>query len=303
MGLPIRAVLPFPHRPLVSALLLTCLALLVACGGEPDAPAETTPRSVQRVVSLVPALTETVVALGRADRLVAIGDFDPEVPGRPDLPRVGNAATLSVETVVALEPDLVLVNSAQAISSLAPVADRIRVERFHNDRLPQVFDTLDRLGSELDAEPRARELQAELRAALDAAGERARARSRSPRVAVVVQRSPLYVAGGASFVDDLLRAVGAQNAMGDLDQAWPSISEETLVARAPDVILDSSLQNVTGPTAEDALRASWADLHTVPAVRAGRVVLVRENHLFRPGPSLVEALDQLEGWLYPEESR
>lgn len=297
MGPPIRAYLSHPLR-----LLLACLvALLVSVCSEPPAELQQERRPARRVVSLVPALTETIVALGRSERLVAIGDYDAPVPDRPELPRLGDAASVSAETILALDPDLVLVNSAQGEAALAPLRSRVRIERIRNDRLDEVFDTIARLGHDLDATARADELISELRGALAAARERAAGRSVRPRVAIVVQRRPLYVAGGGSYVDDLLQAIGAENAFGDVDEPWPNLSEETLVARAPQVLLDASIQLTDEADAEAALRRSWEALPSVPAVRDDRVVLMREDALFRAGPRLDEALRLLETLVFGED--
>src|SRR5204862_8207780 len=117
--------------------------------------------------------------------------------------------------------------------------------------------------------------------ALASARARAEARrgrgEKAPRVLVVVQRRPYYSAGKGSFVDDLLAAVGAENAFGDIDKPWPTVGEEAIVARAPDVILDASVGDVDTPQGRAEIAADWKRFPTIPAVKDGHVLVIRED--------------------------
>jgi len=286
-----------PHPKTLFALLVTLL-LAVAC-----APGTSTPSAgpAQRIVSLMPAVTETVIALGAGDRLVGIGKFDPEVPGRPDLPRLGDAFGVGLEAVSALEPDLILVNAKNVASMLAPLGRRARIETVPTDRLAQVLSSTRRLAELLGEPERGEALVAEMNGALAAARARAEARARKgggrPRVLIVLQHRPFYVAGAGSYVHELLELVGAENVAADLEQAWPTLGEEALVARAPEVILDTSA-GVEEGVDPAALASRWARFDTVPAVREGRVLPVTDQSLFRPGPRIPMAIELLERLLF-----
>jgi iron complex transport system substrate-binding protein len=117
-------------------------------------------------------------------------------------------------------------------------------------------------------------------------------------VLVVVQRRPYYSAGKGSFVDDLLAAVGAENVFGDIDRAWPTVGEEAIAARAPDVILDASVGDVDTEAGRAELLADWQRFPTIPAVKDGRVLVIREDAIFRAGPRIPEAIAVLERLLY-----
>jgi ABC-type Fe3+-hydroxamate transport system substrate-binding protein len=255
-------------------------------------------------VSLAPAFTETLIALGAADRVVGIGLFDPEVPGHAELPRLGDAMSVNLETLTALSPDVVLVNSTMLEEKLAPVAGRVRVVRLPTDRLDEAMRAVTEIAHLVAREPDGEELSAKIRTAIDAArgraDERRRRGEKAPRVLVVVQRRPFYTAGAGSFVDDLLRAVGAENVFGDVASPWPEIGEESIVARAPDVILDASVGDVDTDAGRAELAKDWQRFPTVPAVRSGRVFVIREDALFRAGPRIPEALAVLESLIHGE---
>ena len=287
--------------------LLAVAALVCAAACSRPEPAPLPDVEALRVVSLAPTFTETLIALGAADRVVGIGRFDPDVPGRPDVPRLGDAMGVNLETLTALRPDVVLVNARVLAEKLAPVASKIRVVELPTDRLDDALRAVGEIGRLVGRGREADGIVEKILAALDASSRRAKERTARgdarPRVLVVVQRRPFYSAGRGSFVDDLLTSVGAENVFGDVDQPWPTVSEESIVARAPTVILDASVGDVDTQAGRDALLADWRRFPTIPAVRAGRVLVIREDAIFRAGPRVPEAIEVLERLLYGERSR
>jgi iron complex transport system substrate-binding protein len=260
----------------------------VAAGGAvwmgPKAPA-----SPQRIVSLAPSATDTVVALGEARRIAGITRYDdaPEVKGRPS---VGGFLDPSVEAVLALRPDLVLwVTDGSALS---------RVQKMAELGLPVL--ALPIIGVE-DITACAREIGRALGVA--EAGERlarsledsvARARARAGalprrRVLFVVGREPLVVAGPGSYPDQLLRIVGAENVVKGT-RPWPVYPVEKAVADDPDVVIDAAFLEHAGGEGR---------LEAIPAARRGRLVRLGNDDALRPGPRLTRALDALFRAIHP----
>ena len=135
-----------------------------------------------------------------------------------------------------------------------------------------------------------------------AADEKSRggAPGKGERVLVVVQRRPIYTAGAGSYLHELLEAVGATNVAGDIDEAWPTLSDETVLARAPDVILDASVGDVDTAEGRAALLAAWREHPEIPAVANDRVYMLGKEgeSLFRAGPQLPAAIALLERLLF-----
>jgi len=290
-----------PSRLFVAAALV-CAA---ACSASTSAPAPAAPAT--RVVSLAPAFTETLIALGAADRVVGIGRFDPGVPGHADLPRLGDAMSVNLETLTSLRPDLVLVNARVLADKLEPVASRIRVVELPTDRLDDAMHAIAEIARLTGREREGKALVGKIGDALGNARARAEVRraqgAKAPRVLVVVQRRPYYTAGKGSFVDDVLTAVGAENVFGGIDRPWPTVGEEAIVAAAPDVILDASVGDVDTDAGRAELLADWQRFPTMPAVRDGRVLVIREDAIFRAGPRIPEAIEVLERLLYATEKK
>lgn len=239
----------------------------------------------QRIVSMNPSLTRILVAIGARDTLVGVDEFSARAePAVSSLPRVGGLYSPSLESVVALRPDLVvLVPSFEQREFRARLEQLgLPVQGFDPVRFDQVLDTITALGRRVGRE-------AEAKARVDAirrtqrAVERAVA-GRAPLTTVLVlQREPLFVAGRGSFLDEMLAMAGARNLGAELGEIWPRTSVEWLVGVAPQVILDSD--GDPAPAAE-----FWARWPSLPAVAERRIVVVDAGDVTLPGPDLDRAL-------------
>jgi iron complex transport system substrate-binding protein len=276
-----------PFRALAAALLLA-LAAPPAAGGQP----------ARRVVSLNPSLTATLIALGAAGALVGVDDYSARQQSAvAELPAVGGLFNPSLEAILALEPDLVvLVPSAQQ-RDLRTRLEALGVEvlALPNITLAELLTSIEtlgaRVGKESAARERVREIQNAWRAAEAASSARPRVRS-----VLVLQRDPLYVVGRGSFIDSMLEAAGAQNTGNVFAEPYPRASLEWLIAAAPELILDAS---------EDSEEpgAYWARWPSLPAVAKGRVQRLVASQVTLPGPFPERALALLAGAIHPEPAR
>lgn len=244
----------------------------------------------RRVVSTLPAVTELVVALGAADRLVArtAWDTDPRLAHLPDL---GRTLAPGAEAIVGLAPDLVVTGPDAAGTSLVRhleslgrpvyVAELRGIEDIHH--------TLERLGRLLGLPGPADSLAAEIRAGLARARERYASAPR-PTVLYVLWHDPPLTVGPGTFIDELIGIAGGANVFGDAASPWPSVSLEEVVIRDPDYVVIPRGADAPARPAWLAERAGWRDLS---AVREGRVVTVDSDLFHRPGPRVVEAADVL----------
>jgi len=273
-------------RPRYLAALLVLLLGFAPAGvaGELRGDAEDFASGL-RVVSLNPSLTATLLALGAGDLLVGIDDYSArQQPPVRELPRVGGLFNTNVERVVALEPDLVvLVPSAQQRdlhSRLEAVG--IEVLALPNISLEELLASIERLGAKVGRSRAARQRVAEIRREWERAARAARGDT-ARRVVLVLQRDPLYVVGGGSYLAAMLEAAGAQNVAAEFEEPYPLVSLEWLIAAAPEVILDAS---------DDPLPAAryWARWKSLPAVASGRVVAIPAAEVTLPGPYPERAL-------------
>jgi iron complex transport system substrate-binding protein len=269
------------------ALLLTGTAPDAGTGGALWLGPKPT-RLPSRVVTLAPSLTETVLALGKGALLVGVSRFD-EAPEVSKLKRVGGFNDPSIESVVALKAELVLVQKAPAnqkpVEKMAELG--IPVLALPLTTLEDALEATLKVGAALGASDAATALVTQVRNTQ--AEVRARAMSRKRlRVLLVYGWQPLVVAGPGSFAHELLLDAGAVNVAQASPTPYPVFSAESAVALKPDVVLDAA----DVPDGKETYQS-------LPGLKQARWVTLRSKDLLHPGPSLGRGLLELEQLLYP----
>jgi iron complex transport system substrate-binding protein len=150
----------------------------------------------------------------------------------------------------------------------------------------------------------AQQVAADLQRRLDAVRARVKDRPR-PRTLLVFERQAkslrgIYVSGGIGFLHEILEAAGGMNVFGDVKRESVQPSQETLIVRAPEVILEVRAAGLLDASAVDGERAVWQRLPSLPAVRNGRVHLLSGDYLVVPGPRLAQAAETIARTLHPE---
>lgn len=283
-------------RPLRAGLAAAAAAWALACAPAPSAPRA----GEQRLAVLAPAAAETIAALGLADRVVAVGDFVAWPPELARRPKLGAYDAVSPERLLALGVDLVVTTA-----SVAGHAEREHLAALGVDLVELDTSTYDgalaaivTLGRRLGREGAAAKLAADVAARVDAVAARTAALPRRS-VLLVVGREPFFVAGPGSHLDRLLAAAGGGNVAADLGSTYAQASLEAMVARAPEVIVDSS-ENRVGAAARAALAREWGRFPFLPAVAAGRVWPVDPFRVSIPGPRMGETAELLARLVHPE---
>jgi iron complex transport system substrate-binding protein len=248
-------------------------------------------RPPQRVVSLAPSLTELVYAVGAGAALVAVDTSSDFPPAARALPRVGDAQRVDLERVVALKPDLVLAwrhgNPGGQIARLEALG--LPVFQLEPRRLAEVPVALERVGRLLGREADGRAAAHRLADSLDAL--RTRHAGAAP-VAVFHQvwRDPLMTLNGEHLVSDILALCGGRNLFASLAPLVPTVSMESAVATAPQVILSTRERDDGGPTLRREPAhpdfAAWRRFTSVPAVRGGWMFTLSGDTLHRQGPRI-----------------
>lgn len=267
--------------------------------GGPEAaapPAGEATAARPRVVTSSPALAEVVCALGGLPHLAGVSRYCVHPPELQALPRIGGAIDPNLEAIDALAPDLILVQGSDERLLELVEGRGYRLEVFQVETVAQALAAILRVGALLGREEAARAEVDRLELAL--ARARAAAPSRRPRTLVVFGHragdlAQVSAPGAATFVADCLRAAGADSCLRDLPGgAWHVLSLEAVLERQPELIIELATEPVDAATAAE-LRADWAILSDVPAVREGRIAIVSGSEVLIPGPRL----DRLVGKL------
>jgi iron complex transport system substrate-binding protein len=286
----------------VSAALRAVLAVLAAASLAAQAP-------VRRIVSLVPAVTEMLFAIGAGPRVVGVSSYDREPAEVAALPRVGALLDPDLERILSLTPDLVVVYGSQTDLQEQLARAKIAAFSYRHGGLRDVTDMIRRLGDRLAVRVEADRVATGIEQQIEAVRRSVAGRAR-PRVMVVFGREPgalrnVYASGGVGFLHDVLEAAGGTNVFADVPRESVQASVETILARAPDVILElqatggaQGAQADTKGAAADA-RAVWQPLASVPAVRNGRVIVLEGTDLIVPGPRVGRAAARIAAALHP----
>jgi iron complex transport system substrate-binding protein len=272
-------------------------ALLAACARSVPPPPD--PTGGRRLGVLAPAAAETLARLGVTERVVAVGDWvtwPPELAARP---RLGSYDAPSAERLLELGIDTLVTTASSAGRIERAELARLGIDVIELDTatFAGTLASIEELGRRVGRADAARALVEQMRARLAEVARRVEGAPR-PRVLVVVGREPLYAAGPGSHLDELVTLAGGDNVVADAGAAWAMVSLESVLARRPEVVLDTS-DNRPGAT-RGALAGEWARWPFLPAVEGGRVYHLDPARLAIPGPRLPEMAELVARLVHPE---
>jgi iron complex transport system substrate-binding protein len=293
------------------AAALGVMALLGAAEASPSvwrgvAPGLSRPEKAipRRIVSLVPATTEMLFAIGAGDRVAGVSSYDRHPPEVDRLPRLGGLLDPSVERLLALKPDLVVVYGTQSELRRQLEGAGIPTFPYVHRGLADITETIRALGARIGSEREARALADRMETQLTAIRSRVAGRPR-PKALLVFGREPgslrrVEASGGYGFLHDMLATAGGDDVLADIARESVQMSAEMVLARAPDVIIELRYGEAdTGPT-QDSVRRAWSALPAVPAVKTGRIYLLVGDEFVVPGPRVVDAVQRLAAVLHPD---
>jgi iron complex transport system substrate-binding protein len=256
----------------------------------------------RRIVSIVPATTEMLFAMGAGDRVVAVGSYDRFPAQVEKLPRVGALLDPDVERIISMRPDLVILYGTQAELRTQLERASIPYYPYTHRGLADITDTIRALGARVGAEAGANTLASRIEAQLNDIRGRV-AKGPRPRTLLVFGRdrgalTNIDASGGYGFLHDMLETAGGRDVLGDVQQQSVMMTTEMVLARAPDTIIE--LRYARGDSTGDADLAVWNQLASVPAVRNHRVFLLRGEEFVVPGPRVGAATERIARTLHPE---
>jgi len=262
----------------------------------------------QRIVSLVPAVTEILVSIGAGSELVGIGSFD-QIPIGPNqdssVTRVGGLLDPNVERIFTLRPDLVILYDTQTDLRSQLEKASIPILTYTHEGLAEISDMIRLLGIRTGHSTEAETIATELEASLVAIQRRVAGRPK-PRTLLVFGREPLtlrnvYASGGIGFLQDMLEVAGGNNVFSEIDSENVSqVSSESILSAAPEIIIEIRYgENLPRNIVEDE-RAVWTQLSTLPAVRNNRIYFVTGNRFVVPGPRVAQATEELARMIHPD---
>jgi iron complex transport system substrate-binding protein len=272
-------------------VLFIVFAVLAAAGCV-KAPTAAAPAD-SRIVSLAPSLTEIAYAIDCGSELVGDTRYDDYPDAARGLPHVADLTHVDLELLTKLHPTAVLaLHDQEKEGSEIGRTLGIVVAYLPNRGLTDLYADIAGVGTICNRQELASKLVADIKTRTEAIAAQAKAAGSRPRVMFLLGL-PGFTVGKHSYLNDLIELAGGENVAGDIDQAYPNLSGESIVAMNPDVII------VTRDVPFGADVRSREPWRSVNAVRHGRIeVPPNDDIIERPGPRIVEGLTWLERALH-----
>ncbi len=283
----------WPAAVLTVVLATVALTVVVRPQGAPP----------RRIVSLVPAVTEMLFAMGAGGDVVGVSSYDAFPPEAAALPKVGALIDPDFERILTLRPDLVILYGSQ--DELVARLDRVHIPafRYRHAGLADVTATVREVGARIGRAEAAQTLARGIEADIEAI-RRATTGERRPATLLIFGREAgtlrgIYASAGVGFLHDMLIVAGGRDVLGDVARESLQMSVEALLARAPEVIVEVRPSGAWTPERLARERGIWAGLPALPAVRTGRIHILSDDRLLIPGPRVATAIRLLAETLHP----
>lgn len=278
------------RRRLAIGFLPLFLALVVTISGnnQKREAEEAKANGAQKIVCLSPASTEICFAIGAGEKVAAVTSYCDYPPAAKDKPVVGgfDGSTISLESILSYEPDLVYLTDGMH-NFLIPQLESLGIDYILStaNSLGGIQEEILLVGEKTGYKEEAEKVAGELKSAVK------KAKKNHPAPVCIyweVWNAPYMSAGSSSFIHDVITTCGGKNIFDDCNEAYPIVSEETIIDRQPEIILIPKSSGVTAQVV--SARPGW---ETIPAVKNGKVFIVDDNIYTHPSPRISEALKEL----------
>ena len=255
----------------------------------------------KQIVSISPAETEALFALGLDDQVVGVSDFDDYPEAVTTKPKMGGLYNPNEEAIIAAQPDLVLTGismSAEATEKLRALG--ITIFKTDPKSVDDVIANIELYGQITDHQAEAKSVTDKMKEERDAVTEAVKSLTPEQKKKVYIEFSIGWTVGSGEFMDELITLAGGVNVAGDM-VGWNEISEEKIIMDNPDVILYSKnvVEENTQRTLDEIIKArsGWDQ---ITAVKNDAIHALDDNLVSRPGPRVTEGLKQIANMIYPE---
>jgi iron complex transport system substrate-binding protein len=290
-------------RAFIVAIVSSCV-IVPAPWARDSVTAQAAPQPAPaRIISLIPAVSEMLFAIGAGPQVVAVSSFDDYPPEVLTLPRVGALLDPDLERILSLRPDLVIVYDSQV--DLRRQLERATIPMFvyKHAALADITTTIRQLGARVGRDEGATTVTRRIDEKLADIRTRVAGRPR-PTTMLVFGRDALalrgiYASGGFGFLHDMLAAAGGDNVFADVRQQSVQATSELILSRRPQAILELRSGNLPLELQQKEI-AVWQALPSVPAVRTGRIAIITDPRTVVPGPRVAEGTELIARTLHPE---
>ena len=255
------------------------------------------PSTPQRIVSLVPSVTEILFKLGLEKHIVAVTDFCTYPEAALNLPKVGNYADPSLESILIHKPDLVIAAADMNRPALVRRLELMKIPVYviHPQTVETTLKTIEDIGDITGTEKSAKQMVASIKRRIQQIQQQI-INFKLPTTLACVMLQPLTVAGPNTFVADIITISGGVNIVPKGPSRYPTWNTEALLSIDPEAIIVSTYP---GQPASKHFFDHWPQLQ---AVRNQRIIQIEADWLHRPGPRMILGIEALAKALHPSIS-
>lgn len=246
-----------------------------------------------KIVSLAPAVTEIIFALGQEEQIVGCTQFCDYPEAAKRIPRVGGKLDLNIEILIAMQPDIIFLYPSY-YEQLKVLKNRTKLVVVNHTDLKGLYDSIKIISRELGVETRGAALLADIKNTLAEIRQKS-ANKKKVKTLLIAGRSSdqlrnMYIIGRKDFLNDILEIAGGVNAYtGSID--YPNISLESVVGMNPDYIIE--LSAFYEQIDEKKVLALWDKYRVIDAVKNKKITIIKDNVWLRPGPRVGQIAQQL----------
>lgn len=250
-----------------------------------------------RIVSLSPSNTEILFALGAGDRVVGVTSYCDYPEEAKSIEKVGSFEGPNLELIKKVQPDVVLAGYIQEEAVKTMESMGIKVVVTEAESFDSIYDSIELIGKVTGTEAKAKEVVDGMKQSIEAIAAKNKDKKK-PSVFYVVWTDPLTTAGSDTFINDVIKAAGGVN-VAEKVTSWAKYSSEELVKDNPDILISALHSTDKGMTKEDISKNPI--FSKLECVKKGNVYIMSDDNIIsRPGPRIVQAVEEMSKVLYEE---
>ena len=249
------------------------------------------PVKIDRIVSLAPNLTENIFAVGAGNKLVGVTTYCNYPQETKEITKIGDTINPNLERIIVLKPNVVFVSTASQIEAFTKTLEQQNIAVFVTNPkdIEGIYKSLQQIGEIVGETEKANQLVEGLKKRV--ADVESQTKAKTPvKVFVQIAKEPLFTIGKPTFITDLINRAGGVSVTANIEEAYPKFSKETALALQPEAIILSESEDNREPN--DVFKNS-------PAVKNGKVFKISADLISRPGPRIVDGLEQIAKALHP----
>jgi len=258
----------------------------------------------KRIISLTPATTEILFALGLGDEIIAVSSYCTWPLGAKKKEKVGSFSSPNIEKIITLKPDLVFVTGMEQAHLMAILSSlNIKYISVDPKNIDELVDSIKEIGAVTGKTDQAAAVNKNIKDALTKIGKSvSRTRpSQRPKIYMEIWYDPIMSPGKGSFVDDMIRQAGGINMTSDLRRSYSRIDPEEVIFRNPDRIILAYMKSDSWVNENFSKRLGWEN---VKAVRDDKIFIgINPDIILRPGPRVAQGLIELHERFYENSLR